>query len=304
MEVNVLHNVFHHESVSLLIAIYFHIVGLHAGCSIVSISATLLGKESYKPVAKIGAILVIILFTSSIFFLIADLKQPLRFWYLYLHFNLTSPISWGTVCLSAYPLLTGLYIFFLFQGNKRWSKIMGAISLPSAISVHGYTGFVLGFAKARVLWNTAVMPSYFLCSAMISGVALMLIVAILRYQFTYQDKAVEERETDRHIIKLLAIWMAAFMITNVFYVFSDITVMYYHTEDAFETVELVRLGEFGFLYIWVDNVLGNVVPTIIILFRRTRQSLLFLFVAAVLASIGVFVMRYVIVFGGQYVPLS
>jgi tetrathionate reductase subunit C len=304
MEVNVLHNVFHHESVSLLIAIYFHIVGLHAGCSIVSISATLLGKEAYKPVAKIGAILVIILFTSSIFFLIADLKQPLRFWYLYLHFNVTSPISWGTVCLTAYPLLTGLYIFFLFQGNKRWSKIMGAISLPSAISVHGYTGFVLGFAKARVLWNTAVMPSYFLCSAMISGVALMLIVAILRYQFTYQDRTVEERETDRHIIKLLGIWMAAFMITNVFYVFSDITVMYYHTEDAYETVELVRLGKFGFLYIWVDNIMGNVVPTIIILFRRTRESHFFLFIAAVLASIGVFVMRYVIVFGGQYVPLS
>ena len=304
MEVNVLHNVFHHESVSMLIAIYFHIVGLHAGCSIVSISATLLGKEAYKPVAKIGAILVIILFTSSMFFLIFDLKQPLRFWYLFLHFNPTSPISWGTVCLTAYPLLTGLYIFFLFQGNKRWSKIMGAISLPSAISVHGYTGFVLGFAKARVLWNTAVMPSYFLCSAMISGVALMLIVAILRYQFTYQDKPVEERETDRHIINLLAVWMAAFMIANVFYVFSDITVMYYHTEDAFETVELVRLGEFGFLYIWVDNILGNVVPTIIILFRRTRQSLVFLFIAAALASIGVFVMRYVIVFGGQYVPLS
>jgi Ni/Fe-hydrogenase subunit HybB-like protein len=69
-------------------------------------------------------------------------------------------------------------------------------------------------------------------------------------------------------------------------------------------VELVRLGEFGFLYIWVDNILGNVVPTLIILFRRTRQSLVFLFIAAALASIGVFVMRYVIVFGGQYVPLS
>lgn len=304
MEVNVLYNVFHHEAVSILIAIYFHIVGLHAGCSIVSISATLLGKESYKPVAKIGAILVIILFISSVFFLIGDLKQPLRFWYLFIHFNPTSPISWGTVCLTAYPLLTGLYIFFLFQGNKRWSKIMGAISLPSAISVHGYTGFVLGFAKARVLWNTAVMPSYFLCSAMISGVALMLIVAILRYQFTYRDKSVEQRETDLHIINLLAVWMAAFMITNVFYVFSDITVMYYHTEDAYETVELVRLGEYGFLYIWVDNILGNVVPTLIILFRRTRQSLVFLFIAAALASIGVFVMRYVIVFGGQYVPLS
>ncbi len=304
MEVQVLYNVFHHEAVSLWIAIYFHIVGLHAGCSIVSITATLLGKSEYKPVAKIGAIFVIILFSISPIFLLVDLFQPLRFWYLFLHFNLTSPISWGTFFLCAYPTLTGIYIYFLFKGNVYWSKVFGVISLPFAISVHGYTGFILGFAKARVLWNTAVMPSYFLCSAMISGMAFMLVVAIVRYYFTYKEKPLEEREKDLHIIDLLAKWMAGFMIMNVFYVFSDLTVMYYHTEDAFETVELVRLGKFGFLYIWVDNVLGNIVPSIIIIFKRTRKSLFLLLIAAILASIGVFIMRYVMVFGGQYVPLS
>ncbi len=304
MEVQVLYNVFHHETVSLLIAIYFHIVGLHAGCSIVSITATLLGKEEYKPVARIGAIFVIILFSISPIFLLTDLFQPLRFWYLFIHFNLTSPLSWGTFFLCVYPVLTGIYIYFLFKKNIRWSKIFGVLSLPFAISVHGYTGFVLGFAKARVLWNTAVMPSYFLCSAMISGVAFMLIVALVRYHFTYQGKTLEEREKDRSIIDLLAKWMAGFMILNVFYVFSDLTVMYYHTEDAFETVELVRLGKFGFLYIWVDNVFGNVVPSLLIVFNRTRRSHFLLLIAAILASIGVFIMRYVMVFGGQYVPLS
>jgi tetrathionate reductase subunit C len=304
MEVQLLYNVFHVESVSLLIAIYFHIVGLHAGCSIVSITATLLGKSEYKPVAKIGAIFVIILFSISPIFLLTDLFQPLRFWYLFLHFNPTSPLSWGTFILCAYPIFTGIYIYFLFKGNVRWSKIFGVISLPTAIGVHGYTGFVLGFAKARVLWNTAVMPSYFLCSAMISGMAFMLVVAIVRYYFTYKEKPLEVRESDLKIIDLLAKWLAGFMILNVFYVFSDLTVMYYHTEDAFETVELVRLGKFSFLYIWVDNVLGNIVPAIIIIFKKTRKSLLFLLIAAILASIGVFVMRYVMVFGGQYVPLS
>jgi formate-dependent nitrite reductase membrane component NrfD len=304
MEVQLLYNVFHHESVSMLIAIYFHIVGLHAGCSIVSITATLIGKKEYKPVAKIGAIFVIILFSISPIFLLTDLFQPLRFWYLFLHFNVSSPLSWGTFILCAYPTFTGIYIYFLFKGNVRWSKIFGVISLPTAIGVHGYTGFVLGFAKARVLWNTAVMPSYFLCSAMISGVAFMLIVALVRYHFTYQDKPLDEREKDLEIIDLLAKWMAGFMIMNVFYVFSDLTVMYYHTEDAFETVELVRLGKFSFLYIWVDNVLGNIVPSILIIFKRTRKSLFILLIAAILASIGVFIMRYVMVFGGQYVPLS
>lgn len=139
---------------------------------------------------------------------------------------------------------------------------------------------------------------------MISGMAFMLVVAIVRYYFTYKEKPLEEREKDLHIIDLLAKWMAGFMIMNVFYVFSDLTVMYYHTEDAFETVELVRLGKFGFLYIWVDNVLGNIVPSIIIIFKRTRKSLFLLLIAAILASIGVFIMRYVMVFGGQYVPLS
>ncbi len=132
----------------------------------------------------------------------------------------------------------------------------------------------------------------------------MLIVALVRYRFTYKDKPLEDREKDLEIIDLLAKWTAGFMILNVFYVFSDLAVMYYHTEDAFETVELVRLGKFSFLYIWVDNVLGNIVPSLIIIFRKTRKSHLLLLIAAILASIGVFIMRYVMVFGGQYVPLS
>ena len=132
----------------------------------------------------------------------------------------------------------------------------------------------------------------------------MLIVALVRYHFTYQDKPLEGREKDSEIIDLLSKWLAGFMIMNVFYVFSDLTVMYYHTEDAFETVELVRLGKFSFLYIWVDNVFGNIVPALIIIFKKTRRSHLLLLIAAILASIGVFIMRYVMVFGGQYVPLS
>src|SRR4030066_1654316 len=288
----------------MLIAIYFHIVGLHAGWRVVSLPPPLLGKKEYKPVAKIGAIFVIILFSISPIFLLTDLFQPLRFWYLFIHVNVTSPLSWGSFILCAYPLFTGIYIYFLFKGKLRWAKIFGVVSLPTAIGVHGYTGFVLGFAKARVLWNTAVMPSYFLASAMISGMAFMLIVALVRYRFMYQGKTLEEREKDLNIIDLFSKWLAGFMILNVFYVFSDLTVMYYHTEDAFETVELVRLGKFSFLYIWVDNVFGNIVPALIIVFKKTRRSHLLLLIAAILASIGVFIMRYVMVFGGQYVPLS
>jgi Ni/Fe-hydrogenase subunit HybB-like protein len=304
VEVNEIYNVHHEMPIGVIIATYFYIVGLHAGCSIVSITATLLGKTEYKPVAKLGAIGVVILFTIAPIFLIVDLEQPLRFWFLLVRFNLTSPLTWGSFILLTYPATTTVYIYYLFKGNVAASKAWGVISLPLALAVHGYTGFILGMAKARVLWNTAVMPGYFISSALVSGIALMILVAIARYYVVASKMTPEQRETDRGIIFLLSRWMAGFIALNLFYVFCDIVVMYSHTEDAYETVQLVRLGEFSFLYMWIDNFLGNVVPFAVVCTPRVRESLPALVFVSMLALIGVFVMRYVLVVGGQHIPLS
>lgn len=304
MELNVLYNVHHEMPIGVAIAAYFYMVGLHAGCSIISISATLIGRTEYKPVAKIGAIGVIILFTLAPILLIVDLEQPLRFWYLLLRFNLGSPITWGTFFLLTYPLATTIYIWHLFRGNVLASKVWGIISLPLAVGVHGYTGFILGMGKARVLWNTAIMPGYFLSSAMVSGLALMIILAIIRFYIISHRLTPEQKEVDHNLIVGLTQVMAAFIAVNLFYVFCDIIVMYYHTEDAFENVELVRLGKFSFLYMWVDNFLGNVIPLVTIFIPRVRRALPVLLIISLLALIGVFVMRYVLVVGGQYIPLS
>jgi Ni/Fe-hydrogenase subunit HybB-like protein len=304
MGINVLYNVHHETPIGILIAIYFFIVGLHAGCSILSVVCTLIGKTEYKPIAKIGAIGVIFLFSIAPIFLIVDLEQPFRFFYLLVRFNLTSPITWGTFFLSSYPIFTTVYIFFLFKENMTWAKVFGVISLPLAVGVHGYTGFILGMGKARVLWNTAVMPSYFLSSAMVSGIALMIIIAIIRFYIISKKLSPQERETNHNLIINLTQVMAAFIAMNLFYVFSDIIIMYFHTEEAYETVELIRLGRFRFLYMWIDNFFGNVVPLIVVFLPRIRKSLPVLIIISILALIGVFVMRYVLVMGGQYIPQS
>ena len=304
MDINVLYNVQHHMAIGVAIATYFFIVGLHAGCSIMSVTCTVIGKTEYKPVAKIGAIGVIFLFSIAPIFLILDLEQPFRFFYLLVRFNITSPITWGTFFLSSYPIFTTIYIFFLFKNNIPLAKIFGLISLPLAVGVHGYTGFILGMGKARVLWNTAIMPGYFLSSAMVSGIALMTILAIIRFYVISEKSSPEEREADHNLIITITRVMAAFIAVNLFYVFSDIIIMYFHTEDAYEAVELVRLGRFSFLYMWIDNFLGNVVPLIVVFLPRIRKSLPILAIISLFALIGVFTMRYVLVIGGQYIPQS
>ena len=114
MEVQLLYNVFHHEAVSLLIAIYFHIVGLHAGCSIVSITATLIGKDEYKPVAKIGAIFVIILFSISPIFLIDRSFSALTFLVSLPPFQSYFADQLGDLLPLRLPYLDrNLYLFFI-----------------------------------------------------------------------------------------------------------------------------------------------------------------------------------------------
>lgn len=304
MEINVLYNVHHEMAIGIPIATYFFIVGLHAGCSIMSVVCTLIGKTEYKPVAKIGAIGVIFLFTIAPIFLILDLEQPFRFFYLLVRFNITSPITWGTFFLTSYPIFTTIYIIFLFKNNMPLAKLFGLLSLPLAVGVHGYTGFILGMGKARVLWNTAIMPGYFLSSAMVSGIALMTIVAIIRFYVISKKLPPQKTEGDYNLIITLTQVMAAFIAVNLFYVFSDILIMYFHTEDAYESVELVRLGRFSFLYMWIDNFLGNVVPLTVVFLPRVRKSLPILAIIALFALIGVFTMRYVLVIGGQYIPQS
>ncbi len=60
------------------------------------------------------------------------------------------------------------------------TQLFGTIGIPLAVFVHGYTGFILALGKARALWNTALMPFLFLVSAMVSGIALMILISIVK----------------------------------------------------------------------------------------------------------------------------
>ena len=59
------------------IAIYFYITGLHMGFYTTSVVATLLGKEEWKPIGKIGAVGALIVLAVAPIFLLIDLTQPL-----------------------------------------------------------------------------------------------------------------------------------------------------------------------------------------------------------------------------------
>jgi tetrathionate reductase subunit C len=297
LDTQVLYNIIHQDAFGLNIAIYFYLTGLSAGSFILSTLAYGFGLEQYKPLGKVGVVVATIVLIIAPFFLLIHIGMPSRAWHLFVYLNMASPITWGSFLLILYPINCIIYGYFMFKENLKLTRIFGFIGIPLAISVHGYTGFILAFGKARALWNTALMPILFLVSAVVSGIALMILVVIIKDRFFSKEKRV-----DRELILSLGKLMAWMIVFDLFLVGSDLIVLSISHSDAQAAAHLILAGKFSPLFLIVENLLGKIFPFIILVVPRLR-TLPWVIVASILVVIGIFFMRYVVVVGGEFAPL-
>jgi len=276
---------------------YIYLTGVSAGSFILSTLAYGFGLSQYKPLGKVGVVVATIVLIIAPLFLLFHVGMPYRAWHLFIYLNMASPITWGSFLLILYPINCIIYGYFMFKENMKLTRIFALIGIPLAVSVHGYTGFILAFGKARALWNTALMPILFLVSAVISGIALMILVFIIKERFFSKDKSVD-RELVFSLGKLLA-WMIVF---DLFLVACDLIVLSISHSDAQAASHLLLRGEFSFLFLVVENLLGKIVPFILLAVPRLR-TLATTIVASILVVVGIFLMRYVVVVAGEFIPL-
>jgi Ni/Fe-hydrogenase subunit HybB-like protein len=259
--------------------------------------AFVFGMEKFKPIGKIGVILATLFLVMAPMALLAHVGQPFKVWHLFAHLNPTSPITWGSFLLTLYPINCIIYGYFMFKGNKPLTRFFGTVGIPLAVFVHGYTGFILALGKARALWNTALMPFLFLVSAMVSGIALMILISMIKDKFFSKEKAVNQE-----LVFGLGKMLAAMILIDLFLVLSDVLVLLVSHADAQEAAHLILQGKFSVYFIWVENVMGKILPAFILLVPRFR-NLKTITVASILVVVGIFFMRYVVVLGGEFLPL-
>ena len=297
MNVDLLYNVHLQETFGIYIAIYFYLTGLSAGSFIMSTLAYGFGLQQYKPLGKIGVVLATILLIAAPLFLLLHAGRPLRAWHLFTYINFTSPISCGSFLLTLYPINSIIYGYFMFTGNMKLTKIFGLIGIPLAVMVHGYTGFILGIAKARALWNTALMPILFLVSAMVSGIAMMIIVSYVKDRFFSKDKKI-----NKSLIYSLGTILAGVIVFDLFLVLSDILILLTSHTEAKEAAHLLLYQNFSPYFIFFENLFGKIIPLTVIVHPKLR-SVTSLVIISIMVMIGIFFMRYVVVLGGEFIPL-
>jgi len=285
------------------IAIYFFLTGSLAGLYITSVIATLMKKEEWQPIARIGAVGAVVLLLFAPVLLIIDLNQPFRFWHLFIFMNPTSPLSWGSFFLLGDAVVCLVYAYFVLQGNLKMARLWGLGGLPIAIAGHGYTGFFLALSKARAFWNTALNPALFMISAMVSGLAVLIILSNLWLRRYSPEMSQEQVVKHKGVIGTLLRLFIIFIVADLFLIGSDLTVLASSDTESYAMLQLLTTGEFAIWFLGVELLLGAILPLGLLSFPQTRRIPAVQYASAALVIIGIFVMRVIIVIGGQSVLL-
>ena len=181
--------------------------------------------------------------------------------------------------------------------DERVGFVVTLIGIPSAFLLHGYVGFIFGSVKANPWWSTPLMPIVFLFSAIVSGIAavMLLYMAIARLR----GLAIDMRCVDEVARYLLYAFIIDFSLESL-----DLVHRIYEADESFRTLDFMVQTQLYLPHIVVQIVLGTLVPIALLtltqlvsLTERARRGIYA--TAGVLTLVGIFAMRWNVVIGGQ-----
>jgi Ni/Fe-hydrogenase subunit HybB-like protein len=316
----------------LLIVVYPYITGLVAGAFIVSSLYHLFGVSSLKPVARFSLITALAFALVAPLPLLVHSGHPERALEMFLTPNLASAMSAFGYILLFYILLLVVEIWLVFrrdivvyyqrstpgamktvysilalgvydvsdeslERDDRIIKILAAIGVPAACLLHGYVGAIFGAIKANPWWTSPLMPIIFLLSAIVSGIALLLVLYVV-------VSKIRKTPLDHSCLHSLYIWLGGFLTLAVALEGLEVVGMLYMSEESWEIISELISRKLAISYFGIQFGFGAVLPLIVLAvavslnIRKHTKMVLGVFSAASIL-IGVFAMRWNVVVGGQ-----
>ena len=193
--------------------------------------------------------------------------------------------------------------------DERAVKKLAGAGIPVACFLHGYAGFIFGSVKANALWMTPLMPVIFICSAVVSGIALCILTYIVtmeirkwlaarkKQQYPELPSPAELKSAELQVVTMTGRYLLMFMVAAITLELLDLVFRGYTAVKSWDILRSV-IYERDFVNIFVIQYgLGNLVPFIIFLMPRLtiRRAVL----GTALVLLGVFMMRWNVVIGGQ-----
>lgn len=317
---------------NLLIVIYPYLTGLVAGAFILASLVKVFKVRELQPTYRLALLTALSFLIVAPLPLVAHLGRPERAFEMFLTPSVSSAMAmFGFVYIWYLMAVLLLEIWFDYRkdfmamveretGYKRFvyralalftkvktpesfafdKKAVYAITvvgIPSAFLLHGYVGFIFGSVKANPWWSSVLMPIVFLFSAIVSGIAMVLLiyeVAIL----------VRKEEPDMACLDKLATFLFIMMIIDFSLEALDFVHRVYQSEESIHILGQLITERLFISLIVIQLILGMVVPLMAIALVKMGNwppeiRRLSYFIAALLVQLGIFTTRWNVVVGGQ-----
>jgi predicted membrane protein len=317
---------------SILIVLYPYITGLVAGAFILASLERIFKVRILKPTYVLALLTAFSFMLVATMPLISHLGKPLRAYEIMITPHLSSAMAiFGFVYLWYLMVVLLLEIWFDYRrdmviwanetkGVKRfiykalslWTTdispkavalddkigyIVTVIGVPSAFLLHGYVGFIFGSIKANPWWSTVRIPVIFLFSAMVSGIALVMLIYIVLTK-------IRRQLIDMNCLDTIAKYLFYILIIDFTLEGLDQIHRIYVAEESFEALHKLVFGKLFFTLFIMQGLFGTIVPLITLgtlQFYKPKEQIrkLIYLVLSVLVLVGIFFMRWNVVIGGQ-----
>jgi len=317
---------------SVLIVLYPYLTGLVAGAFILASLERIFRVEAVKPTYRLALLTALAFLLVAPMPLQLHLGHPERSFEMYLTPHTTSAMAmFGFVYLWYLMGVLVLEIWLDFRKDivllsksstglkkviykvltlgsdnispralaidDRVGYIITLIGIPSAFLLHGYVGFIFGSVKANPWWSTPLMPVVFLFSAMVSGIAMVMLLYML---LTWWRK----QPIDMHCVDTIAQYLFYTFVIDFSLEMLDLIHRIYEADESFRSLDFMVHSRLYLSQIVIQIIMGTAVPlallgiTQVVHFSDYVRKRIYS-TAGVLTMIGIFAMRWNVVIGGQ-----
>ena len=317
---------------SVLIVLYPYITGLVAGAFILASLERIFNVEAVKPTYRLALLTALAFLIVAPLPLQLHLGHPERSPEMYFTPHATSAMAmfgfvylWYLMAVLVFEIWLDYRrdIVLLSQSTTGWLRrlyrimtlgsqnisprslaidrkvgwIVTLVGIPSAFILHGYVGFIFGSLKANPWWNSPLMPVVFIFSAMVSGIAavLLLYMGITKWR---------KMPIDMPCVDTTAMYLFYIFILDFSLEMLDLIHRVYEADESFRSLNFMVHTRLYFSQIVLQIFIGTLTPIILLGIVQVTQLPALIrkriyVVAGCLVQIGIFAMRWNVVIGGQ-----
>ncbi len=296
------------------------VIALGAGAFFTSFLNYIVGKTELKPIVNAAVLIGFICYVGAILMLGIDIGQPIRGWFGFWHANVHSMLTEVMFCITTYAIVLCIELLPNILDNRRISRVpeFGTFShnLHTIMIVFAAAGTFLSFFHQGSLGGMfgvlyarpfaargglGIWPwtfFLFIMSAIAVGPSFTTMVVMITEKVT-------GRKLTKHSVKMLMGKISGWLLV-VYMVFKSADTLwwaYIKLPSMGQTLDDMYHLPYGYWLLWVEIGLCGWVPALMLVQEKVRQSYGWMFLAMLLACIGITLNRFVFTIQSLALPV-